>query len=260
MKIKYVSPSYKRENDCAILDYLSKVVLYVSKEDYPKYIKKHQDKKQNIKKVPDGVQGNGKGTCLNWILDNVWDDETDAMIILDDDISCLMAHEINQRDKVVSEEDFYYICEKFSLLAKEWGCGLWSVNLNSDPMTYDCFNPFRLHAYLDGAFTGLVENPKDIRYDTKLTVKEDVDFCLQHMEKYHKALRVDKYYLKCKSFDNKGGCYDLRTEESEKEQFKMMQKKWGSQIIRPNKPTARKKSKIRSFGGAIKIKLPLKGC
>lgn len=40
----------------------------------------------------------------------------------------------------------------------------------------------------------------------------------------------------------------------------MMQKKWGSQIIRPNKPTARKKSKIRSFGGAIKIKLPLKGC
>lgn len=260
MNIKYISPSYKRASKCSILKYLSKVVVYVSPEEYDDYIKHNKGKEKQIVKVPKGVQGKGKGHCLNWILDNVWDKETDAMIILDDDIECLMTHELNKKDSIVSESEFYYLCEKFSLLAKEFDVGLWTVNLNSDPMTYDCFKPFRLHAYCDGQFTGIVKNTKDIRYDESLTVKEDVDFCLQHMEKYHKALRVDKYYPKAKSFDNEGGCFDLRNEETEKEQFKLMQQKWGSQIIRPNKPKASKKSKIRALGGAIRIKLPLKGC
>lgn len=64
MNIKYVSPSYKRPNDCPILDYLSKVKVYVSKEDYKDYVLLHKKKKDNIIQVPDGVQGKGKGTCL----------------------------------------------------------------------------------------------------------------------------------------------------------------------------------------------------
>lgn len=259
MNIKYVSPSYKRPYTCSILRYLSKVEVYVSPEEYKEYLKCNKGHEKQIKKVPAGVQGKGKGHCLNWVLDNVWTDDLDAMIILDDDMECLMAHELNKKNSIVSEAEFYYLCEKYSLLAKEWGCGLWTVNLNSDPITYDCFKPFRLHAYCDGQFTAIVKNPSDIRYDEQLTVKEDVDFCLQHMEKYHKALRIDKYYPKAKSFDNKGGCYDLRSEETEKEQFKLMQQKWGSQIVRPNRPKAKSSSKIRSLGGAIKINLPLKG-
>ena len=48
MNIKYVSPSYKRPNDCPILDYLSKVKVYVSKEDYKDYVLLHKKKKDNI--------------------------------------------------------------------------------------------------------------------------------------------------------------------------------------------------------------------
>ena len=260
MNVKYVCASYKRPFNCSILKYLTKVEVYVAPEEYSEYLKCNRNKEKNIKKVPEGVQGNGKGHCLNWMLDNLWSDDLDALIILDDDIECLMSHEINGRDKVIGEEEFYYLCEKYTLLAKEWGVGLWTVNLNNDPMTYDCFKPFRLHVYCDGQFTAIVKNTSDIRYDETLTIKEDVDFCLQHMEKYHKALRVDKYYPKLKSFDNKGGCFEFRNEETEKEQFKMMQQKWGSQIIRPNRPRAKHKSNIRSFGGAIRIRLPLKGC
>lgn len=260
MNIKYCCPSYDRPNDCPVLDYLSKVKMYVSSEDYKRYVRQHPDKKENIVKVPDGIQGNGKIKCLNWILDNVWDEETDALVMIDDDVSCLMSHENNCKDKVIGEQEFYYIIEKYVLLAKEWGVGLFGFNLNSDAMGYNCFVPFRLHSYLDGQLMVIVENQEDIRYDEKAFLKEDVDFCLQHMEKYHKALRIDKYYPKSKGFDNRGGLYDMRTKEKEKEGFRYMQQKWGSQIIRPNRPKANKKSKIRSFGGAIRIKLPLKGC
>lgn len=38
-----------------------------------------------------------------------------------------------------------------------------------------------------------------------------------------------------------------------------MQEKWGSKIIRPNKPTAKKNSKIRGVGGAIRVNIPLEG-
>lgn len=260
MNIKYCCPSYNRPMGCPILDYLNKVKLYLSKDDYKKYCIVHPKKKKNFVIVPDGVQGRGKDKCQNWILDNVWDENTDALVMIDDDVSCLMAHEINGKDKVVGEQEFYYLIEKYVLLAKEWGVGIFGFNLNSDPMTYDCFKPFRLHAYLNGLLLVIVKNPKDIRYDENAFLKEDVDFLLQHIEKYHKALRIDKYYPKAKGSDNNGGCCDMRTEQKEKDGFAYMQKKWGSQIIRPNKPRAKNKSKIRSLGGAIKLNIPLKGC
>ena len=111
-----------------------------------------------------------------------------------------------------------------------------------------------------------MEDYKDFTVDSKkfpafeeLTVKEDVDMFLQQLQKYHKALRVDKYYWKKKSFEGVGGSQEFRNEDSEKEQFKLMQKKWGSNIIRPNRPRAKKNSSIRSYGGAIKLNIPLKG-
>lgn len=61
------------------------------------------------------------------------------------------------------------------------------------------------------------------------------------------------------SGDNTGGCNVFRSSEEEKRQFNIMQKKWGSSIIRPNKSQAKKKSKIKALGGAIKLNLPLKG-
>ena len=259
MKIKYCCPSYDRPNACPVLNYISKIKMYVSKEDYERYLKAHPKNKNNLVCVPDGIQGNGKIKCLNWILDNEWEKDTDAIVMVDDDVSCLMSHELNGRDKVIGEEEFYYLIEKYVLLAKEFDISLFGFNLNSDILTYDCFKPFNLHAYLDGQLMVITKND-GIRYDEKAFLKEDVDFMLQHIEKYHKTLRINKYYPKAKGFDNKGGLYDMRTKEKEKEGFRYMQQKWGSQIIRPNRPRAKNKSKIRSFGGAIRVKLPLKGC
>lgn len=258
MNIKYVVPSYKRADSITTLDYLSKAVAVVAESEWDDYVKKNAHiNQERFIKCPDDFQGKGKPRVLNWILDNLFDD-CDVLIELDDDIHAYMAHVKNGKDRVLDEEEVYEIFENNSRLAIEWGCGMWGLNVNSDPLSYDEFVPFRLHAYIDGGTVGhVVKN--ELRYDESLSVKEDVDFFLQNLKKYHKALRVEKYWIDKESFTNFGGANAIRNSELEKEQFKRMQAKWGSKIIRPNKPTARKSSKIRGLGGAIKLNIPLEG-
>ncbi len=260
MNILYVVPSYHRADGITTLDYLSKAKMYVSPQDYDDYVRLNPQHKDRIIKVPDGVQGKGKGRAMNYLLDTLWTDDVDGIMILDDDVSTLMAHSINgtKEDYKVDEELFYQLCEDFTLLAKEWGCGMWSFGLNSDRFSYIPYSPFKTHSYLDGGLQGFCKKD-NLRYDEELTVKEDVDMFLQQLQKYHKALRCDKYYWKKKSFEGNGGSNEFRVGDTEKEQFKMMQKKWGKNIIRPNKPTAEKSSSIRGLGGAIKLNIPLDG-
>lgn len=260
MNILYVVPSYNRADGVSTLNYLSKAKIYVSPQDYDNYCKYNPNWVDRIVKVPDGVQGKGKAHVMNWLLDNLWTDDVDGIMIIDDDVSTLMAHSINgtKEDYKVDEELFYQLCEDFTLLAREWGCGMWSFGLNSDRFSYIPYSPFKTHSYLDGGLQGFCKKD-DIRYDERLTVKEDVDMFLQQLKKYHKALRCDKYYWNKKSFEGQGGSQAFRSSKSEKEQFQLMQKKWGSGIIRPNKPKAIKKGTIRSIGGAIKLNIPLEG-
>ena len=258
MNIKYVIPSYKRADSITTLDYLSKTIVVVAQRELEDYIKKNPyiDQKRFVA-CPDEFQGHGKPRVLNWILDNMWDD-CDCLIELDDDIHSYMAHTKNGKDRPLDENEVYEIFENNCRLAKEWGCGIWGLSINSDPLSYDEFVPFRLHAYIDGGTVGHVEK-NELRYDEQLSVKEDVDYFLQNLKKYHKALRVDKYYINKESFTNQGGANVIRTDELEKQQFKRMQEKWGRKIIRPNKPTAKKNSKIRGMGGAIRLNIPLEG-
>jgi hypothetical protein len=259
MNIKYVSPSYKRAKGCLVLGFLSKIKVYVAPQEYDDYCKYNKEYQDRVVAVPDGVQGNGKSKCMNWMLDNLWDEDTDAIIMIDDDVSGIMKHIKNAKDEKISEEDFYELVENWVRLAKEWGCGMFAISPSSDPLVYDEFAPFRLHGYCDGQVTGWCMK-NEIRYDEELTIKEDVDFALKNWQKYHKCLRIEKYYPKSKSFgDNEGGCNVFRSSEEEKRQFKIMQKKWGTDIIRPNRPTAKKASKIKGLGGAIKLRLPFSG-
>lgn len=258
MKIKYLVPSYKRAKTMTTLDYLKKAVVVVSEDEIDNYKKYHPDYSDDrFIACPREFQGKGKPKILNWILDNQFDD-CDVIIELDDDIHAYMTNVKNGKSRPLDEEEVYEVFENNCNIAREWGCGIWGLNINSDPLSYDEFLPFRLHAYIDGGTVAhVVKN--ELRYDEELSVKEDVDYFLQNLKKYHKALRVEKYWIKKESFTNEGGANAIRTSLLEKEQFKRMQEKWGSQIIRPNHPTAKNYSKIRGLGGAIRLNIPLLG-
>lgn len=267
MEIKYIVPSYKRAKDIRTLDYITRAKAVVAESEYEDYRRYHPNLGEDRFIVcPDEYQGHGKGKACNWILDNLWEG-CDAIVQLDDDIYSYMAHTRGKDETVegsnslgrpLSEGEVYELFENICRLAYEWGCGIWGLSISHDPLVYLEYKPFSTHAYLDGGTIGYVRND-GLRYDEALTLKEDVDFFLQQLQKYHKALRVEKYWIKKDSFTNPGGGACFRTSDEEKRQFREMQLKWGSNIIRPNAPTAKKSSKIRGLGGAIKLNIPLKG-
>lgn len=60
--------------------------------------------------------------------------------------------------------------------------------------------------------------------------------------------------------NKKGGCAQYRNMEREKQQFEMLQKKWGSKIVRldtSNKGRSKKDRKYIDYNPIIKI--PIKG-
>ena len=261
LNIKYCIPSYHRADTIKTINYVPCAKVYVSPEDYEDYIKFNPKFKENIIKCPEGIQGtpDGKGKIktMNWILDTEMKDDNTCIIFLDDDITCLMKTMRKEKDIPISTEEFLEMNENYCILAREWGIGIWSYNTNADPLSYKEYLPFSVHAYLDGSHLAFVKK-NELRFDERFTVKEDVDMVLQQIQKYHKVLRVNRYYYKVKGFEGKGGVQEFRTVEKEKEQFKMFRKKWGDVVIQ-NKPRGKKASKMRGYNGAVRINIPIDG-
>jgi hypothetical protein len=72
--------------------------------------------------------------------------------------------------------------------------------------------------------------PNDLRFDTALTLKEDYDYTLQHLDKYKNCFRYQKYIFEFEHYKNKGGAVDYRTEEEEQKNIKILFAKWGNKI------------------------------
>jgi hypothetical protein len=72
--------------------------------------------------------------------------------------------------------------------------------------------------------------PNDLRFDTALTLKEDYDYTLQHLNKYKNCFRYQKYLFEFEHYKNIGGAVDYRTEQEEQKNIKILFAKWGSKI------------------------------
>jgi len=91
-----------------------------------------------------------------------------------------------------------------------------------------------------------------IRYDENLPLKEDYDISLEHIRTYGGCLRINYAHYEVKQAEQAGGCATYRNLKREKEQFFLLQKKWGKDII------TRDKASKRSFDFNPIIKVPIK--
>ena len=83
---------------------------------------------------------------------------------------------------------------------------------------------------------------------------------IQNCDKYRGVLRLNKYHYVCRQSEQKCGCAMYRNMEREKEQFELLRKKWGSNIVRldtSNKGRSKKNRKYIDYNPIIKI--PIKG-
>jgi hypothetical protein len=245
MKVKFFAPSYKRPEKSITQINFPDVKIVVRESEAKEYIENGND----VVICPDSAQGN---LCRvrNWILNNLYDD-ADCIVILDDDCSYIGRWE-NQSKIKFNMNDFSEFCENISNITKEMGFHFWGLNCVTDKGAYREYTPFGTLQYIGGPFQAHLKT-SSIRYDEDLPLKEDYDITLQHIHKYKGCLRVNFAHYEVKQAEQEGGCATYRNLKKEKEQFFLLQKKWGKDVIK------RDKQSKRSFDFNPIMKAPING-
>lgn len=223
-EIKFFSPSYKRANDVITQKYLPSCKYVVAEFEAEDYLRNGHD----CWVVPDSAQGS-VARIRNYILDHA---DTDRIVMLDDDLSSISRWE-KQVAIDLSGAEVEEFCEMGFNMAADLDIRYWGMNLLADKGAYREYTPFAFKSCILGPFQAF--NNLDLRYDEDLPLKEDYDLSLQVLNKYRKTLRFNMYHYNVKQHTNKGGCADYRTMDREKEQLRLLQKKWGSKIVKEDK-------------------------
>ena len=252
LRIKYFVPSYKRPVRCRTQELYPIVKLVVRESDKDEYIKGGND----IVVVPDKAQGN---VCRikNWILDNFLDNDPDcdAIVIMDDDHKWISRWNGMKREKLTNDE-FVEQVENCTQMCIDWGLKMWGMNSLSDKQNYREAAPFLTLGFVGSPFTCHIKG-SGLRYDESLSLKEDYDMTLQQISKWGGALRVNfltyDVNMGMSGSGQTGGCSTYRNMEEEMRQFKLLEKKWGSKVV---KRDTRSK---RSFDTNPKLYVPLRG-
>lgn len=240
--ILYYSPSYKRADQVITQRYMPYCKYVVAEFEAEDYLRNGHD----CWVVPDSAQGS-VARIRNYILDNA---PGDRIVMLDDDLSKICRWE-KQVQIDLSGAEVEEFCEMAFQMADDVDVRYWGMNLLPDKGAYREYTPFAFKSCILGPFQAF--NNLDLRYDEALPLKEDYDLSLQVLNKYRKTLRFNAYHYVVKQHTNTGGCADYRTIDREKEQLRLLQKKWGSKIVREDKASK------QSYDINPVIKVPIGG-
>jgi len=244
-----IIPSYKRSHDLKGKDY-----FYMAKYCVPESQKKEYIDvlgKERVITLPDNEDGNIVKK-RNWILNNVGF----PLIMIDDDVREIYFFESKNNKPIknaINREDLIDFFGKSFELCEEFGCKLWGINQNTDPIAYKQYSPFNLSKIILGPFQGHLKH--DLKFDEKVGTKDDYDMALQQLNKYKKVLRLNKFSYECEHGDNKGGIVAYRTKDKEIEYCKNIMLKWGKKIIQYKIPP----QKMTDLLNAKKVNIPIKG-
>lgn len=261
MKISVNVPSYKRPEKITTVEYLPYARIWVDESEVDEYRKNYPN--ATIIACPEGVQGN---LCrvLNYILDEEFKRGMDVVLILDDDISAIRRYDYDPDTRfgyephVLTPDEVMVFLEKYSIIAQDLGAKFWGVNCYFDPMAYRHNTPFSTRSYIGGPFRCHLKGSR-CRYDERLFFKDDYDMTLQQLNTERVVLRVNAYHYICKQSENVGGLAAYRNRDREREQTELLQRKWGSKIVKFDESNKGHTDKVKRFDYNPIIKVPIKG-
>ena len=247
-----ISPSYKRPDGLKTHKLIENVTYCVGESEREAY------EKQGVKVVacPDKVNGN-IARARNWILDKYADQ---MLVIVDDDIERIGMREPSGDSYRVSwmkPEDISGLIQQGFELCEGFGARLWGLNPTSDKGSYREYTPFGCKSYISGSFSGFIK--PELRYDETLPLKEDFDMTIQQCNAYRRVLRLNMFHMVKNDHGNKGGCSNYRTLEREREQFSLLQKKWGSRIVKRDDGKMKHQKRESTYDLNPIIKVPIGG-
>lgn len=222
-----VSPSYKRAGKVKVRELFPEAVLCVHKFEAEEYKKKEGG---DILVMPDSVSGN-MAKVRNYMLEWAYK-QSDWVLMVDDDVRDIVYFEggTSKRHRFKSHKHLIDFITNGFVMAEDMGVKLWGLNSVDDPKAYREYLPFSTLTPILGPFSAHIKNP--LRYDCRLGLKEDYDFALQHLQKYKGILRFSKYAYLVEHIVLEGGCASYRTREKERQQLELLQKKWGSKVVK----------------------------
>lgn len=234
LKISVNAPSYRRADGVKTLSYLPFCKIWVDQSEYDAY--KKANPKAKIIGCPPGVQGN---LCRvrNYILREEFAKGADVVLLIDDDLQGIERFDVDFQSMYGYErvrletKDFLMFIEKYSRVAMDLGAKLWGINMNADSRSYRHYTPFNTIAYIGGPFQCFLKGNRCF-YDEALPLKEDYDMTLQQLNVERKVFRVNAYHYLCDQSKSPGGCATYRNRLKEQEQFELLQRKWGTDIVR----------------------------
>lgn len=245
--------SYKRAGNVTTLSVFPEASVWVPDSQGDEYRGFYGDR---VVCIPDKCDGN---LCRksNAILDR---SPSKWTLILDDDITSIHCFD-NGKDKTLTTDECVEMVAEGFQMASQVGVRLWGINQNSDEMAYASFRPFNLLAPILGPFNGHLSPV--LRYDPTVRGKDDYDFWLQNIRKYHRTFRMNKYHYIHDHGKKPGGFVSMRTMESELAGVDRMIKKWGNKVFRVGgSPGARRNRDVNKDGNVLNsmVRVPLKGC
>ena len=92
-------------------------------------------------------------------------------------------------------------------------------------MTYANFRPFGLDTWV-GGLVGIIG--RDLRYDTSLLLRADIDFCLQSLLHDRIVLVDGRYSFIHTRFAGGGGNAANRSSERHMREIEYLRRKWGA--------------------------------
>jgi hypothetical protein len=227
MQISINCPTYKRPGRIKTFDFIPTCKAWLAESEFENYAKNNPV--ENLVKVPDNIQGN---LCRirNYIIKKCFENGDDAVVIVDDDLNYIGYHENKEKIPLKTEEIAQFF-EKYSIMAQDLGAKFWGINVSNDKQNYREYSPFSFHSYIGGPVQVFLKG-NEVFYDERLFLKEDYDMTIAQCNKYRKVLRVNKFFYMAKQSEQAGGCAVQRNYSVEKEQFDLLQKKWGAEIVR----------------------------
>ena len=158
----------------------------------------------------------------NFALEHAFKEKKICVQLSDDITKVVLNKNFYELKKIEVDEAIEDIVKKFNKIK--------NVDLLGVPPTDNYFFAGKLVAENKFCIGDMLfVKPSEVRFDTQLTLKEDYDFTLQHISR-KKVLRYQKYLFSFKHYSNKGGAVDIRNNEEEQKNIRILKSKWGDKV------------------------------
>jgi hypothetical protein len=155
------------------------------------------------------------------VLDHV---EYPCVVMVDDDVTHIYSQVGFHKLRIEDAGTARALVERTAIAAMDAGARVFGFQQAARPLTYANFRPFSVNTWVGGV-VGIIG--RDLRYDTSLLLRADIDFCLQSLMHDRFVLVDGRYSFIHTRFAGAGGNAKQRSAARHEQEIRYLKRKWG---------------------------------